>query len=177
MATKLTRLTSGYKIKPFDCEDADLNDFLFNDAEKYLEQLLSVTYLLESDTDTIAFFSLLNDKIVEEDFDSKSQYKKFQKKHLPRGKSYKSYPAVKIARLGVNVSEQGNGTGKGIIDFLKQWFVTKNRTGCRFITVDAYKKSVGFYEKIGFSFFTSRDANLDTRAMYLELLPYVPLKE
>lgn len=39
-------------IKPFDCGDADLNDFLFDDAKNYLEAMLAVTYLLEDkDTD------------------------------------------------------------------------------------------------------------------------------
>jgi hypothetical protein len=60
---RLVRLTQEFVIKPFDCGDTDLNDFLFNDSKKYQEELLAVTYILESDTDTVAFFSLLNDKI------------------------------------------------------------------------------------------------------------------
>ena len=60
---KLIRLTQEHIIKPFDCGDTDLNDFLFNDSKNYQKELLAVTYILESDTDSVAFFSLLNDKI------------------------------------------------------------------------------------------------------------------
>jgi len=55
------RLTDNYQIKPFDCNDKDLNDFLFNDAKAYLKELLAVTYLLEDDATgkTIAFLQLI----------------------------------------------------------------------------------------------------------------------
>jgi len=56
-------LTQTHQFKPFDCADADLNDFLYNGAKAYQEQLLAVTYLIEDSDSTIAFFSLLNDKI------------------------------------------------------------------------------------------------------------------
>lgn len=59
------KLTENSKIEPFDCGDRDLNGFLFEDAQKYLKDLLAVTYLLEDTTNnqTVAYFSLLNDKI------------------------------------------------------------------------------------------------------------------
>lgn len=50
-------------IKPFDCGDEDLNGFLTDDARYYREQMLAYTYILEDDDHTIAFFSLLNDKV------------------------------------------------------------------------------------------------------------------
>jgi GNAT superfamily N-acetyltransferase len=171
MADRLTRLESGYAIKSFDCEDPDLNDFLHNNASKSLDSLLSVTYLIESDTECIAFFSILNDKIVAQDFDDDKKFGKFKKK-LPHDKRYRSYPAVKIGRLGVTKNIQNKGTGRQIIEFLIQMFISNNRTGCRYITVDAYRQSLGFYEKMGFVFFGDKDKHLDTRAMYLDLLPY-----
>ena len=33
-------LTEDYPIKPFDCEDEDLNDFLFKEAILYQKQML-----------------------------------------------------------------------------------------------------------------------------------------
>ena len=53
-------------IKPFKCTDNDLNGFLFDDSQKYLADLMAVTYLLEdlSCGKTVAYFSLLNDKIT-----------------------------------------------------------------------------------------------------------------
>ena len=71
MRPQLIRLTPEYNIKPFDCEDADLNGFLLEtdhtipNARHHAIELLAVTYLIEDlDSDeTIAYFSLLNDKI------------------------------------------------------------------------------------------------------------------
>lgn len=58
-------LTKDTDIKPFDCGDTDLNGFLFEDAKKYIEELLAVTYLLVDtrNNQTVAYFSLLNDRI------------------------------------------------------------------------------------------------------------------
>ena len=80
-----------------------------------------------------------------------------------------SYPAVKLGRLGVSNEYKGQGVGRIIIDFLKIHFVTNNKTGCRFITVDAYDKSLQFYEKQGFSYLTDSDIGKDTRQMYYDL--------
>ena len=54
------------KIKSFDCGDADLNDFLFSDAINYFKAMMALTYLLEDTANdkTVAYYSLLNDKIV-----------------------------------------------------------------------------------------------------------------
>ena len=56
------RLTVNFQVKPFNCGDSDLND-----AIKYLQQLLTVTYVFESENETVAFFSVLNDKIINKD--------------------------------------------------------------------------------------------------------------
>lgn len=48
---RIVRLTQDYTIKPFDCGNADLNDFLLNDAKHYASHLLAVTYLLEDETE------------------------------------------------------------------------------------------------------------------------------
>lgn len=66
------------------------------------------------------------------------------------------------------------------MDFIKHWMVTDNKTGCCFLTVDAYPSAVPFYRKNGFSFLESpeeerykaylRDHNrADTIAMYFFL--------
>lgn len=33
--SSIIRLTAAHQIKPFDCGDADLNEFLLNDAKSY----------------------------------------------------------------------------------------------------------------------------------------------
>lgn len=57
----LVRLSSNYQIKPFDCNDSDLNDFLFEDAKPALNQHIAVTYLLEKGKSTRQmYFDLLS---------------------------------------------------------------------------------------------------------------------
>lgn len=58
------KLSQDYSIKPFDCGDADLNGFLFDDAKNYLTELMATTYLIEYNNYTVAYFCLLNDKVV-----------------------------------------------------------------------------------------------------------------
>lgn len=54
------------RIKSFDCGDADLNGFLISDAVNYYKSMMALTYLLEDNEadKTVAYYSLLNDKIV-----------------------------------------------------------------------------------------------------------------
>lgn len=168
---QLIRLAPDTEIKPFNCGDQDLNEFLHDDAHNYLNELLAVTYLIESDTETIAFFSLLNDKISLQDICSGNQWKKIQGKlYRRKGKPSRSYPAMKIGRLGVSDSFQNKGLGGAILDYIKNLFINNNRTGCKFITVDAYNRSTKFYEKNGFKFFPAKEADNHTKMMYFDLI-------
>jgi predicted GNAT family N-acyltransferase len=164
---RIVRLTDTYQIKPFDCGDEDLNDFLFNSSKNYQEQLLAVTYIWEDEVNTIAFFSLLNDKVSVEQFE-KARWR-FLRKTIPHKKHLMSYPAVKIGRLAVSNAYKGNDYGTDILNYLKKLFVTNNRTGCKFLTVDAYAQSLGFYEKNNFRYFREDDKDQDTRQMYFPL--------
>lgn len=168
---KLIRLQPDTVILPFDCGDTDLNGFLFDDAKKYAKELIAVTYILQDDTKTLAYFNYLNDKISHTDLDG--NLAKFVERigvYLPKEKGgHKSYPAVKIGRLAVSLESQVGGLGKMIIDYTKGTFITNNKTGCKFITVDAYRKSLAFYEKMGFKYLSSKDKKSDTRLMYFNL--------
>ena len=170
MANRLIRLTQEHEIKPFDCGDEDLNDFLLNSSKQYLEQLLAVTYIFEDDKNSLAFYSLLNDRISIDQVEDKSVWNRFRKK-LPNAKRTSSYPAMKIGRFGINCEHQKLGIGSDLINFLKSWFITNNRTGCRYLTVDAYIQSLAFYEKCGFNYLTEKDKKQDTRLMYFDLMP------
>jgi GNAT superfamily N-acetyltransferase len=89
---------------------------------------------------------------------------------MPKGKRFKSYPAMKIGRLGVSEKYKGAGIGTMIIDYLKELFISNNRTGCKYITVDAYNLSLSFYEKNGFNYLTQSDEGKATRLMYFDLI-------
>ena len=175
---KLVRFAPGVEIGDFDCGDGDLNEFLRDDAKTYLAELLSVTYLIMDEKRVAAFFSLSNDKLTcapDED-GTKTTWKRLQR-GIPNKKRRRSYPAVKIGRLGVCADMQCVGLGRQILDWLKMLFLTANRTGCRFITVDAYNnpRTLGFYERNDFRFLTSADEKDDTRQMYFDLKPFADL--
>jgi ribosomal protein S18 acetylase RimI-like enzyme len=171
--TRLIRLHPGYNFKTFDCSNTDLNEFLINDAKNSMALLQSVTTILETDTEIVGFFSLLNDKISSVDLDSNTSWRKFFNLKNPKKKT--GYPAMKIGRLAVSSGHQGKKIGETMLDFLKILFVTDNRTGCKFITIDAYNnpRTIKFYEKNDFRFLTKDDEKHDTRVMYFDLLPTV----
>jgi predicted GNAT family N-acyltransferase len=166
-------------IKPFDCGDADLNGFLLEDdpsvsnAKHHTNELLAVTYVIEDEEmeRTIAYFSLLNDKIEREITDNATWNR--LSREIPNIKRRKSQPAVKIGRLAVSCAYQGQGWGSKIIAFLKHWFTEGNKTGCRFITVDALAEKVGFYKKYGFQVLVTPHEGDETVLMYYDLKNFV----
>lgn len=174
---KLIRLTVETQLKPFDCGDTDLNDFFYNDAKRLAEQLLATTYVYENNEETVAFFSLLNDKITIGNFASNRKYKRFKQIQLldKQGKSFSSYPAVKIGRFAVSINHQRNQHGKDLLNYIKQLFITHNRTGCRFLTVDAYNnpKTLAFYKREDFEILDSVECDNNdekTILMYFNLM-------
>ena len=61
---KLIRLEPDTVILPFDCGDTDLNGFLFDDAKNYAKDLMAVTYLIQDEQKTIAYFVQVLKKAV-----------------------------------------------------------------------------------------------------------------
>ncbi len=82
--------------------------------------------------------------------------------------------AVKIGRLATKNIYQGQGVGRDILDYLKYWFTNGNKTGCKFILVDAYNngRTVKFYKENGFDFLTVNDEKDKTRLMYFDLITF-----
>lgn len=156
---------------PFDCGDDDLNDFFNTDSIKNDAELLSVTYAVEYENELVVFFSISNDSI------RKQKLPKDVIECIPKSKRYSSLPSVKIGRLATSKTRQSNGIGSAILNFIKGWFTEGNKTGCRFITVDAYnnKKTIDFYENNGFTLFDLKDEKVNevkTRLMYFDLITF-----
>ncbi len=156
----------------FDCGDADLNSFLIDDAKAYQRQLLSVTYYEETDAETVLYFSLSNDKVS--NFEYTRKFWRKMKSLFPHSKHRKDYPAVKIGRFAINHKWQHSGIGSDLLNYIKLWMLDGNKTGCRFITVDAYKEAVPFYLRNGFKFMeqekTYKSHSSDTVSMYYDLM-------
>lgn len=167
----------------FDCGRKDLNEFFREDSLPHKEQLLAETYFCQpkalSDAREffpIAFISFLNDSIhIERDErkEVKKRFSKYLKLNVAYPKrNYSSFPAVKIGRLGVTAEYARKGIGTHILTMTKDLFLTDNRTGCRFITVDAYNdltRVIPFYIKNGFDFLWDKDTSSETRIMYFDL--------
>ncbi|MBD3397120.1 MAG: GNAT family N-acetyltransferase [Chitinivibrionales bacterium] len=171
---RIVRLEPDTSIGEFDCDDDDLNAYLRDDAKNYLRELMATTYLVVGSKGVVAYFSVANDSIRAEDFPSNSQWNKFRRR-LPHAKRYRSSPAVKIGRFGVAKQYQGTGIGRSLMEYIKYWFTHGNKTGCRYLVVDAYhnRRALGFYERCGFQYFGTVDEHATTRAMHYDLRPYI----
>ena len=76
--------------------------------------------------------------------------------------------------MGVCKTSKKAGLGTLIVDYIVSVAIKQNHyCACKFITVDAYNESIGFYEKLGFKYFTDADKEQGTRQMYLDLTPLV----
>ena len=174
---KFVRLDPTNAVKSFDCGDGDLNDFILNHAAAFQKYLIAVTYAcvdVDDASKVYAYCSLANDKVAITDFKDKAEFNRFRKKRgFPNEKRLKSYPAVKLCRLGVDETVKGQQIGTTVLDYIKWMFVFENKTGCRFLTVDAYLKAVPFYEKNGFRFMNAEDNDPHTRLMYYDLMDIV----
>ena len=160
-------LEEGERVKSFDCGDDDLNDFILNAAHLYREELLAVTYVMEerSSGKVLAYFSLMNDKVSLNEFENKTEFNRFRKHHFANEKRIKSYPAAKIGYIRPWLTYW-----KPVVNFIKYFFRGKNKTGCRFITVDAYINAIPFYKKYEFKELTISDKDdAHTRALIFDL--------
>jgi GNAT superfamily N-acetyltransferase len=179
-------LTEEVSSSDFSCGDDDLDDFFHNHALLYAKERLGKTYVfVNNDTsEIVAFFTVSNDSI-KTTFIPKNSTNRVQRK-IPGLKHLRTYPAVLIGRLGVSMSYQGKGfmIGRQIVNFIKLWFLDDdNKTGCRFLVVDAYNKpdALSFYERNGFKYLYASEEDerkatqvdsgtIHTRLMFLDLL-------
>lgn len=167
---QLKRLEDIEHLKPFNCGDDDLNGFLIDDALFYQNQMMANTFVLEDEEETIAYYCLLNDKISNTTV-PKNLWRRLRN-HIPHEKHFNSYPAVKIGRLGVSLSQKNSGIGTMLLWGIKKMLISQHgQSACRFLTVDAYRAAVPFYEKNGFQMLVNViDEEAHTVPMYYDLM-------
>lgn len=170
--SKLVRLTSDHIIKPFSCGEEKLEAFLFNNAKKYQENLLSVTNILETSNKTIAYYSVSND-LLRIDPNVSRDFKSILKKSIDSPLvydilSWNSFPAVKLDLFAVDEEFQCAGIGSELMKFIIYNFINNNKTGCLFITAEAINndRTISFYQKNKFQFFSESDSHAESRSMY-----------
>lgn len=171
----------------FTCGNADLDEFFHNDALPYSLELLGKTYLMvlaDNPAKVVCAFTLSNDSVKMALVPTNKIKNKLQRP-IPNQKRMRSYPAVLIGRLGVANEFQGLNVGSQLLQYIMMWFLEKdNKTGCRFLVVDAYNTPavLNFYEKNGFRYFyesevqekeafhIAEDEQLHQRLMILDLM-------
>ena len=129
----------------FDCGRSDLNEYFRQDVKIYREEMFTQTYKIYKETEPdviVALLDFCNDSIRVEKFVEKPNIN-------PRISPKIPFPAVKLTRFGVRTELHQHHIGTKVLNIMKVLFITNNRTGCRMITVDAYKDVVGFYKKNG----------------------------
>ena len=166
---RLIRLTFDYELTCFDCGDADLNNFLLEDAKHFLEKRIANTFLLEDNGCVAAYFCLLNDKISRLEV-TNSQWKKV-KDSFPDGKKFRSYPTIKIGRFAVSKEYSGRNIGTELMTLIKRLLnKNENYSAFRFLTVDAYLSAIDFYRKNGFKELTQKEEDDHTRLMFFDMM-------
>jgi GNAT superfamily N-acetyltransferase len=63
----------------------------------------------------------------------------------------------------------GMGLGSYIVLAVREMYNKSQQAGCRFLTVDAYRNALPFYQKNKFLFLTNQDIHDTTRTMYFDL--------
>ena len=162
-------LNEGETLNSFNCGDAELDEFILSKASEYKKTLLAVSYVLEENGNPIAYFSLSNDNLSAEIFESKTNFNRQMRKRFVNEKRRKHFPAVKIGRFAVDKSYESSGVGRYLISLIKSSTITNQKSGCRFITVDAYNDAIGFYEKNGFNMVNTYNPERRTQSMFFDL--------
>jgi GNAT superfamily N-acetyltransferase len=178
---KSVRLTGEHEIKPFDCGNEHLNNFLLKDAKVYAKYLCLTTFLFENSDKTIAYYCLANDVLnldphLDKDFEDELSDSIRDDFFFIMNDTSK-FPAVKIGRLAVDKEYQKKGYGTSILKVLVTSFLQGNKTGCQFVTVDALNKkdTLRFYERNGFNLVTVYDYQKESRQMYKSLIKEIPI--
>ena len=163
----IEKLNNKHDLSNFKSYEKELIDFLIEDALNNQMQKLSVTFLWFYEKNLVGYVTLLNDKINLEG----NLKEFFREKDI----HYKSLPALKIGRLCVHDDFRKKGIGRLMVLFaIKQANeISENKSGCRFITLDAKRNekreldSIHFYKKLGLKLLKERIKG--TTPMYLDL--------
>lgn len=159
-------------LDSFDCEDKEINEFLLEDAKNFQNKKITNTYLFKKHNQIVAFFSISNDCLNDLGYENSIWNKLHRTIKLPNNKRIRQYPAVKIARLGIDKNYKGKGLSHQLLDFIKGWTFIEHKPACRLLILDAYNKSIQLatYQKNDFNFLLDSDKRKKHRFMYFDLM-------
>lgn len=142
-------------------KDSDIEIFFKQEYKQYSYQLLGKSYCFVTKSKPqkiVCAFTVSNSSIKVDNLPNKKRNKLNRK--IPHSKQRSQYPAVLIGQLAVFDEFAGMQLGDELLNFIKAWFIDPlNKTGCRYIIVDAVNKDPvkDFYKRNGFDFFFASD--------------------
>lgn len=154
------------RFRMSDPEDEPLQTFIRRVAGKSSKASLTKTYVarLPDCAKIIGYITLMCAEVALE--------RTYQLADKSGAERWSHHPAVRIAKLATVDEYRGEGIGGALIDLVIGVIIqaVEPHVGCRFIILDAKRKSVNFYERRGFRLLNTQ-ANLDkpTPLMFLDL--------
>jgi GNAT superfamily N-acetyltransferase len=160
----ISKIAGNVDMSAFDCADPDFNDYIRSEALNDQQENFSVTYIGFIGGIPAGFLSLVA-----------GAYKTASLGKTDIGKySYRSVPAIKIARLAVDNRFKGKGCGRVLVEYA--FYIAKmvrRMVGCRLVVTDALPERIGWYEGFGFKL-SSQHVKAEKRKnypMHATLLP------
>lgn len=162
-------------IEDFECEIPELEKFLKEDALHQMKESVNRTFLWMSrkDRKLLSYITICTDAI------SLDNIRKEEMSKI--GIKYKSLPALKICRMGVNKNFTHMGLGTKMVAFaIKQALKVNEASACRFITLDSKNdediperlRPFRFYNKLGFQELKSKEKR-NTIHMFRDLISII----
>jgi ribosomal protein S18 acetylase RimI-like enzyme len=159
---KVRLLLNNDDLSDLWCAEEDLNDFLKNNAKSYHDLMLGRTYLCIYKDKVVGFMTLSIDTIRAEIMQEEDKLKNIR---------IKSYPALKIARLAIDIKYERKGIGKFLVLIAIGKALELSRTvGCRLIIVDSKPDAILFYKKLEFKLMKEHQER-SYPIMYFDLYP------
>ena len=152
---EIRALRAGDARSAFRSGDADLDRFFQTFAgQNQFRHHIGATYVAVDDGRTFGFATVAPGQIEIDDLPAAAR------KKLPRY----PLPVLRLARLGVDLSAQGQGLGAQLLRFvLHLAFKMADAYGCTGVVVDAKPDAVSFYANYGFIAVEAVEGQSDAR--------------
>jgi GNAT superfamily N-acetyltransferase len=161
-----TEIDQVSQFRLVDESDRPLQDFIRRKAHKSSTSNLTQTWIAKRNDDpkVIAYVSIMCAEVALENC--------YVIEEKPTANNFVFQPAVRIARLAVSRENQKSGLGKQLVDLVIGIVldIVQPHAGCRFLILDAKRKSIPFYEKLGFRLLeTEGNKSAETPLMFMDL--------
>ncbi|MEP7366899.1 MAG: GNAT family N-acetyltransferase [Acidobacteriota bacterium] len=140
--TAIEKLTRNHDCSTFDCGKSSLNDWLKRFALTNQQNDSAITYVAARASKVIGYYSL----------SAGSVQKEMSSARIAKGLAAHPIGVILLARLAVDLREQGNGLGKQLLlDALIRAAEAASSIGARAMLVHAIDdEAVSYYKEFGF---------------------------